>query len=231
MVHEGREQRILSIDCKIHRFILAPFTGSILELPREDKEKMERVMTTGASKKGINFILEALGNLNEKEAAQREAEKKERKKQAETMLKSRAEEENKKKTHKQKSAEEDAGGTSEASKKSKKTPSEVVPMTTPLNPTPLQQCNPHETAGAKKPPASKRTGSPERKTKGKKMKATELADDTPLVFQQQRRAELSSMTRSQAWRKLHRTARNLCNCFDTFILSVSRKFSKSTSRR
>ena len=182
-VHEGREQRILSIDCKIHRFHLAPFKESIFELPPEDKEEMERVMATGASKKGINFLLEALGDLNEKEAAQREADKKERRKQAETMLKSRAEEGgSKRKTHKQKSAEEDTGGTSEASKKSKKTPTEVVPMTTPLNPTPLQQSNPRETAGAKKPPASKRTGSPERKTKGKKMKATELADDTPLVL-------------------------------------------------
>ena len=41
-------------------------------------------------------------------------------------------------------------------------------MSTPINPTPLQQNNLQETEGARKPPTAKRTLSPERKTKQKK---------------------------------------------------------------
>ena len=182
-VREGSEERILAIDPKIHKFHLPPFSTSILPLPHTDKIEMERVLISGASKKGINFILEALGDLNEKEAAEKEASRKEKRKQADSLFKSRTEEGgSKRKTHKkQKSAEEDAGGTSEGAKKSKKT-TEGVPMTTPINPVPLQQSNPRDNAAARKPPASKRTVSPERKSKQKKMKATNPINDTPLVL-------------------------------------------------
>ena len=47
---------------------------------------------------------------------------------------------------------------------------------------PIQQNNPQETTGARKPAVAKRTLSLERKTKQKKMKATDATDDTPLVL-------------------------------------------------
>ena len=179
-VLEGVEERVLSVDCKKHKFHLSPFTGSVWDLPHADKVEMERVLTSGVSKKGINFIVEALDDLNERFYAEKEALVREKQKQAETLLKSRTEEGgSKRKKQKQKYTEEDVGGTSEPMMKKTFAP---VPLTTPINPTPLQQSNPRDSAGARKPPAAKRTASPERKTKKKKMKATDSTDDTPLVL-------------------------------------------------
>jgi hypothetical protein len=99
-VLEGLEERTLSIDCKRHRFHLEPFTKSIEMLPLADKEEMERMMVSGVSKKAINFLLEAIGDINHREANEREALKKQKKKQAETLLKSRTDDEgSKKKKH------------------------------------------------------------------------------------------------------------------------------------
>ena len=98
-VLEGLEERLLSIDCKRHIFHREPFSQSISTLPHADKEKMERVMISRVSKKAINFILEALSDMNEREATENEASRKQKKKQAET-LKLRIEDGGGKKTHK-----------------------------------------------------------------------------------------------------------------------------------
>ena len=185
-VLEGVEERILSIDCKRHRFHMEPFSKSISSLSSEDKEEIERVMVSGVSKKAINFILETLGDINAREATEKEASRKQKKKQAETLLKSRTQDGgSSKKTHKsmkgsQKPAEEDVKGTIEAAKKSRKITSEFVPFTH-LDQTILEE-NPQETSGARKPQVAKRTLSPERKTKQKKMKSIDVAEDTPLVL-------------------------------------------------
>ena len=171
-VLEGHEERLLSIDCKRHIFHREPFLQSISTLPPADNEEMERVITSGVSKKAINFILEALSDINEREATEKEASRKQKKKQAEGLFKPRTEDGGAKKTHKKhKLAKEDVGGASEAAKNS------LV-----INPTPIQRHNPEKTAGARKPAAAKRTLSSERKTKQKKMKADDATDDTPLVL-------------------------------------------------
>ena len=98
-VLEGLEERLLSIDCKRHIFHREPFSQSISTLPHADKEEMERVMISRVSKKAINFILEALSDMNEREATKNEALRKQKKKQAET-LKLRIEDGGGKKPHK-----------------------------------------------------------------------------------------------------------------------------------
>ena len=85
-VLEGDEERILSIDCKIHKFHLSPFSGSVWQLPRAEKIEMEKVLTSGVSKNGVNFILETLGDLNEREAADKEALRKEKQKKRRLFL-------------------------------------------------------------------------------------------------------------------------------------------------
>jgi hypothetical protein len=183
-VLEGLEERTLSIDCKRHRFHLEPFTQSIQMLPPADKEEMERVMVSGVSKKAINFLLEAIGDINSREANEREALRKQKKKQAETLLKSRTDDEgSKKKKHKkQKPGDQDVEGTREVAKKPKKASGELVPLATPTNATPIMQSHPQETSGARKPPASKRTTDEERRTKPKKAKAADASEETPLVL-------------------------------------------------
>jgi len=177
-VLEGMEERILSIDCKRHRFHLEPFTQSIEMLPPADKEEMERVMVSGVSNKAINFLLEAIGDINAREANEREALRKQRKKQAETLLKSRTDDEGSKKKHKkQKPAHQDLEGTREVVKKPKKSSGELVSSATPIG-----QSHPQETPGARKPPTSKRTADEERKTKSKKAKAADASEETPLVL-------------------------------------------------
>ena len=79
-VLEGLKKRLLSIDCKRHKFHLEPFSQSISTLPPVDKEEMERVMIFGVSKKAINFILEALSDINERKATEKEASRKQKKK-------------------------------------------------------------------------------------------------------------------------------------------------------
>ena len=185
-VLEGLEERIISIDCKRHRFHMEPFLESVSSLPSEDKEEIERVMVSGVSKKAINFILETLGDINAREATEKEASRKQKKKQAETLLKSRTQDGGSSKKLKsmkgsQKPAEEDVEGTIEAPKKSKKVPSQIVPLSTPMDQTNVEK-NTQETAGARKPQAAKRTLSPERKTKQKKLKSTDATEDTPLVL-------------------------------------------------
>ena len=81
LVLEGLEERVLSIDCKRHIYHREPFTQSISTLPQADKEEMERVMTSGVLKKAINFILEALSDINERDVAEREASRRNMKKQ------------------------------------------------------------------------------------------------------------------------------------------------------
>jgi hypothetical protein len=121
-VLEGLEERVLSIDCKRHRFHLEPFTKSIEMLPPAEREEMERMMVSGVSKKAINFLLEAIGDINQREANEREALRKQKKKQAETLMKSRTDdEESKKKKHtKQKPGDQDVEGTREGAKKPKR---------------------------------------------------------------------------------------------------------------
>lgn len=181
-VTEGREQRILCIDSKRHKFHMEPFTQSISTLPPADKEDMERVMGRGVSKKAINFILEAIGEINAREASERDALRKQKKKQAETLLSSRSDDGGNKKQKKQKAGEQAVGGTSGASKKSKKVSGDVEPLATTLNPAPIRQVSPDQTPRARKPPATKRTTDEPRKTKAKKMKATDESDETPLVL-------------------------------------------------
>jgi len=182
-VLEGLEERVLSIDCKRHRFHMEPFTQSISTLPPADKEEMERVMDTGVSKKGINFILESIGDINVREECEREEQRKKKKTQAENLLKSRIDDGSKKKTSKkQKPGDGDVAGTRETSKKGKKVSGDIVPVATTLNVSPIRQHNPEETAGARKPPVTKRTTDEPRKTKAKRMKATDDTEETPLVL-------------------------------------------------
>ena len=181
-VVEGLETRILSIDCKRHRFHMEPFTQSISTLPTADKEDMERVMGSGISKKAINFILEAIGDINAREAAEKEVLKKQKKKQAETLLASRNDGGNKKTQKKQRPGEESVGGARETSKKSKNVSGDIGPLARTLNPTPILENNPEETTGLRKPAATKRTTDEPRKTKAKRMKATDDTDETPLVL-------------------------------------------------
>ena len=65
-VQEGLEVRVLFIDCKKHVFHLEPFLVSMSTLPSKDKEDIQTVMVSGVSKKAINFVLESLGDINEK---------------------------------------------------------------------------------------------------------------------------------------------------------------------
>ena len=182
-VRDRGEERLLVIDYKRHRFHSEPFSQSISTLPPADKEEMERVLTSGVSKKAINFILEALSDINEREAAELKASRKQKKKQAETLLKARNDDGGRTKPQrKQNPNEGDVGGTSDPVEKLKKKPAEVVPRDTPLNPMPLQQNDPHETAGSRKPTPQKRALSPEKRSKQKKMKATDLSDDNPVVL-------------------------------------------------
>jgi hypothetical protein len=182
-VLEGLEERILSIDCKRHRFHMEPFTQSISTLPPADKEDMERMMGSGVSKKAINFIIEAIGDINAREASEKEALRKQKKKQAETLLNSKIDDGSKKKaSKKQKPGEGDVSGTRETSKKGKKVYGDIVPVAATLNPSPIRRHNPEETEGARKPPAAKRTTEEPRKTKAKRMKATDDTDETPLVL-------------------------------------------------
>jgi hypothetical protein len=181
-VLERLEERILSIDCKRHRFHMEPFTQSISTLPPADKEDMERVMVSGVSKKAINFIIEAIGDINAREASEKEALRKQKKKQAETLLKSRIDDGSKKKaSKKQKPGEGNLAGTRETSNKGKVS-GDIVPVEATLNPSPIRQHNPEETEGARKPPAAKRTTEEPRKTKAKRMKATADTDEIPLVL-------------------------------------------------
>jgi len=183
-VLEGLEERVLSIDCKRHRFHLEPFTKSIEMLPPADKEEMERMMVSGVSKKAINFLLEAIGDINHREANEREAVMKQKKKQAETLMKTRTDDEGskKKKNTKQKPGDQDVEGSREGAKKPKKASAELVPVATQSDATPIMQSHLQETTGVKKPPASKRTKDEERKTKPKKAKAVDASDETPLVL-------------------------------------------------
>ena len=171
-VSEGREQRILSIDCKRHKFHMEPFTQSISTLPPADKEDMERVMGRGVPKKAIKIILEAIGEINARKASEKDALRKQKREQAETLLTSRSDDGGNKKQKKQKAGEQAVGGTIETSKKSKNVSGDVDPLAMTLNPSPILQDNPDETTGARKPPATKRTTDEPRKTKAKRMKAT-----------------------------------------------------------
>ena len=170
-VLEGLEERVLSIDSKKHTFHLEPFIESISSLPSKDKEDIERVIGSGASKKAINFILETIGDMNAKMDAEQEAASKKKKKHAETVLQSRTHDGGSSKPRKPtkgppKPGEGDARGTQEAVKKT----TDIVASTQTEDKTPP----------AKKQTATKGAASPHKKTKQTKAKARD--DETPLVL-------------------------------------------------
>jgi hypothetical protein len=65
---------------------MSPFSGSVWQLPRAEKIEMDKVLTSGVSKNGVNFILETLGDLNEREAADKEALRKKKQKKRRLFL-------------------------------------------------------------------------------------------------------------------------------------------------
>lgn len=182
-VMEGVEERVLSIDCKKHVFLLVPFYDFIASLPSKEKEEIERVMSSGISKKAINFVLETLEDINSREAATHEESRKQKKKQAKNILKSKADEGgssigNKSKARKgaQKSEEAPASIETERRKKSLEVVSHNAPDTQNT------QRDAGDTWSGRKKKA-KRALSPEKKTRQKKMKADDLMhEDTPLIL-------------------------------------------------
>lgn len=183
-VLEGVEERVVSIDCKKHRFHLEPFSESVSSLPSQDKEELERVMVSGVSKKAINFILETLGEINAREAADREESRRQMKQQAETILKPRPHGG----TSKQRTPRAPKGSQKSTdidrayeAKKSKTVAAEVVPFSAPVEPITNP---PRDTSGARRQPAPRRAVSPEKKSKKQKSKTTEAPEETPLVLTQ-----------------------------------------------
>ena len=173
-VLEGLEERVVSIDCKRHRFHLEPFSESVTSLSSPDKEEIERVMATGVSKKAINFILETLGEINAREATDREESRRQKKQQAETILKPRSHEGGSSKPRTARgpkgSHKPAEGERAHEAKKSKRLPGEVVPLSTPDDTT-RKEINHGDTSGARRQ-APKRPLSPEKKTKKQKTKVT-----------------------------------------------------------
>jgi len=184
-VLEGLEERVISIDCKKHRFHKEPFTESVSSLPSQDRDEIERVMVSGVSKKAINFILETLGEINAREAAEREESRRQKKKQAETILKPRPPEGGTSKPRtprppkgSQKSADIERG---HEAKISKIVPAPKVPFSAPVSPVTNP---PREPSGPRRQPVPKRTQSPEKKAKKQKTKTPDVAEETPLVLTQ-----------------------------------------------
>lgn len=183
-VMEGVEERVLSIDCKKHVFLLVPFYDSIASLPSKEKEEIEKVMSSGISKKAINFVLETLEDINSREAATREESRKQKKKQAEDILQSKADEGgssvgNKSKAKKKAQRSEEVPASIETGRRQKSL--EVVPRNAPDTREPQGDAGDTGDTGRKK--KAKRTSSPEKKTRQKKMKASDIMnEDTPLVL-------------------------------------------------
>jgi hypothetical protein len=184
-VVEGLEERVISIDCKKHIFHLEPFSESVLSLPSQDKEEIERVMVSGVSKKAINFILETLGEINAREAADREESRRQKKKQAETILKPKPHEggTSKPRTPRAPKGSQKSAGIERGheAKISKTVPAPQVPFSAPVAPVTNPTCEP---SGPRRQPAPKRTQSPEKKAKKQKTKTPDVAEETPLVLTQ-----------------------------------------------
>lgn len=182
-IMEGVEERVISIDCKKHVFHFEPFYDSIASLPSKEKEEIEKVMSSGISKRAINFVLETLEDINSREAAEREESRKRKKNQAENILKSKADEgvnsigiKMKAKKGAQKFVEAPASIEDIVMRKQS---SEVVPHN--ASDTQNTKWDVGDSGGGRKK-KSKRALSPE-KTRQKKMKADNFMDeDTPLVL-------------------------------------------------
>lgn len=180
-VQEGLEERVVSIDCKKHKFHLEPFSESVFSLPSQDQEEMERVMVSGVSKKAINFILETLGDINAREASNREESRRQKKKQAETILKPRSHEGGSSKPRAPRAPKVSQKPTeverTQEPKKSKRPPGELVPFSAP----PEASRGSSET---RRQQAPKRASSPEKRSKKQKTKIAEGPEETPLVLTQ-----------------------------------------------
>ena len=189
-VMEGVEERMLSIDCKKHAFLLVPFYDSIVSLPSKEKEEIEKVMSSGISKRAINFVLETLEDLNSREAATREESRQQKKKQAEGILKSKTDEGGSSIGLKPKAKGKKPEELTASLETERRKPHEVVPhVDTETQNTERDAGD----AGSGRKKKAKRALSPEKKTKQKKMKPdVVMHEDTPLVLTQAEKGRVIS---------------------------------------